>query len=84
MTDNFEDTIKDFLLTGRQNGRITEEIAEKYGLTNRQVGGKMGKLKSKGLVMTYTKGTIVFSDGLHNFKGSPMGLSNSYYEWICY
>lgn len=80
--DNFYDTIKDFILSGRQCGRVTEEISQHYKLSRRQVGSKMGKLKAKGLVMTYTKGTIVFSDGLHNKKGSPMRLSHSYYEWV--
>ena len=80
LTSELQEKLIAFLKTGRNMGRTTCEIGDKFWLTNKQVGGIMGALKRKGIVFTYTKGTIVFSDGIHAKGGSPMRLSNSFYE----
>lgn len=79
---SFNDTIRDFIMNGWGGGRFTHEIADRYCITNRQVGAKMGHLKRSGYIRTYTKGIIVMPGGLHSSKGAPTRLDNSFYEWI--
>ena len=75
------DELKEFLYSGRGHGRVTREIADKFNLTNRTVGGIMGNLKRKGLVFTYTKCTVTLTNFLSR-RPEPFVISNSYYEWI--
>jgi Mn-dependent DtxR family transcriptional regulator len=64
-----------------KNGLVTEEIAQRFNLKRKQVGGIMGALKREGRVFTYTKGYVWVTSGIHS-KAAPMGLTNSYYELI--
>ena len=73
-----QDRILKFLETKFDKGACTEVIADEFNLTNRQVGSIMAKLKQKGFVITYTKGTIVFTDFMTR-KAVPTRLSNSFY-----
>ncbi|WP_061085211.1 hypothetical protein [Chryseobacterium indologenes] len=70
-----------FLESKYDKGATTETLAEEFKMTNRQIGSIMGNLKRKGLIHSYTKGVIVFTDFMTR-KASPARLSNSYYELI--
>lgn len=74
-------SIREFLLSGRGGGRFTHEIAQKFKIKNRVVGGIMANLKRRGFIFTYTGGTVIFTNFLSG-KPEPCRLSNSYYEWI--
>jgi predicted ArsR family transcriptional regulator len=79
MNNDIREKILKYL--SEQGGAVTHAIANKFNLTNRQVGAIMGHLSRQGKVQTYTKGAIHITHGVHT-KASPMRLSNSYYDVV--
>lgn len=73
--------IIEFLESKFDKGACTETLADEFNLTNRQIGSIMGGLKRKGIIHSYTKGVVVFTDFMTR-KPSQTRLSNSYYELI--
>jgi len=77
---HFRETIMTFLWDKRNGGDVTESIADKYNITNRQVGAMMRPFVKRGDVRGYPKGVIVLN-GLGTLVNSaPMTISNSFYE----